>query len=82
MELSYDTKGRINQTRAYTRYVGHKSYVNVKNYTYDADGQLVAVEAPESWQFFYDANGNLAKLTYRGNSIPTHHATEIRYRWN
>lgn len=73
MELSHDTKGRINQTRTYTRYVGLKSYVNVKNYTYDADGQLVAVEAPESWRFAYDANGNLAKLTYRGNSIPTQH---------
>ena len=73
MELSYDTKGRINQTRTYTRYVGLKSYVNVKNFTYDADGQLVAVEAPESWRFSYDSHSNLAKLTYRGNSIPMQH---------
>lgn len=73
MELNYDTKGRINQTRTYTRYVGLKSYVNIKNYTYDADGQLVAVEAPESWRFTYDPHSNLAKLTYRGNSIPMQH---------
>jgi len=73
MELHYDGEGRINQTRTYTRYVGLKSYVNIKNYTYDADGQLVSVEAPESWRFTYDPHGNLAKLTYRGNSIPMQH---------
>ena len=73
MELSYDQAGRINQTRTYTRYVGLKSYVNIKNLTYDADGQLSSVEAPESWRFSYDPHGNLAKLTYRGNSIPMQH---------
>ena len=73
MELSYDSKGRMNQSRTYTRYVGLKSYVNIKNYTYDQDGQLVAVEAPESWRFSYDPHGNLAKLTYRGNTIPMQH---------
>lgn len=75
MELSYDAKGRTNQTRTYTRYVGLKSYVNIKNYTYDSDGQLVAVEAPESWRFSYDSHANLAKLTYRGNTIPMQHNT-------
>ena len=73
MELSYDAAGRINQTRTYTRYLGLKSYVNIKNLTYDADGQLVSVDAPESWRFGYDQHGNLAKLTYRGNSIPMQH---------
>lgn len=73
MELGYDGAGRINQTRTYTRYVGLKSYVNIKNLTYDADGQLNSVEAPESWRFGYDSHGNLAKLTYRGNSIPMQH---------
>lgn len=73
MELGYDSAGRINQTRTYTRYLGLKSYVNIKNLTYDADGQLVSVEAPESWRFGYDQHGNLAKLTYRGNSIPMQH---------
>lgn len=73
MELGYDASGRINQTRTYTRYLGLKSYVNIKNLTYDADGQLASVEAPESWRFGYDQHGNLAKLTYRGNSIPMQH---------
>lgn len=73
MELNYDASGKVNQTRTYTRYVGLKSYVNIKNLTYDADGQLSAVEAPESWRFGYDSHGNLARLTYRGNSIPMQH---------
>lgn len=73
IELSYDAAGRVNQTRTYTRYLGLKSYVNIKNLTYDADGQLASVEAPESWRFGYDQHGNLAKLTYRGNSIPMQH---------
>ncbi|XP_057365537.1 teneurin-a-like [Daphnia carinata] len=73
MELNYDAAGKINQTRTYTRYLGLKSYVNIKNLTYDADGQLVSVDAPESWRFGYDQHGNLAKLTYRGNSIPMQH---------
>ena len=56
---------RISQTRSYTRNVGVNTYTNVKNYTWDSDGQLIAVEAQEPWGFKYDANGNMLSLNYR-----------------
>jgi RHS Repeat. len=37
----------------------------VKNYTYDTEGQLVAVAAQEPWGFHYDSNGNMLSLIYR-----------------
>lgn len=70
MEFSHDMHGRISQTRTYTRNVGVNTYTNVKNYTWDCDGQLVGVEAQEPWGFRYDDNGNMLSLTYRGNTIP------------
>ncbi|XP_044748405.1 teneurin-a isoform X3 [Coccinella septempunctata] len=70
MEFSHDMHGRISQTRTYTRNVGVNSYTNVKNYTWDCDGQLLGVEAQEPWGFRYDDNGNMLSLTYRGNIIP------------
>ncbi|XP_063988492.1 teneurin-a isoform X1 [Diachasmimorpha longicaudata] len=70
MEFTHDSKGRINQTRTDTRNVGVNSYTNVKNYTWDSDGQLTGVEAQEPWGFKYDGNGNMLSLTYRGNTIP------------
>ncbi|XP_017133368.1 teneurin-a isoform X5 [Drosophila elegans] len=70
MEFSYGVHGRIAQTRTYTRNMAVNSYTNVKNYTWDCDGQLVGVEAQEPWGFRYDDNGNLLSLTYRGNTIP------------
>lgn len=70
MEFSYDRHGRISQTRTHTRNVGVNSYTNVKNYTWDCDGQLTGVEAQEPWGFRYDDNGNMLSLTYRGNTIP------------
>ncbi|XP_023248034.1 teneurin-a [Copidosoma floridanum] len=70
MEFSHDSRARINQTRTYTRNVGVNTYTNVKNYTWDSDGQLVGVEAQEPWGFRYDVNGNMLALTYRGNTIP------------
>ncbi|XP_075213771.1 teneurin-a transmembrane protein [Lycorma delicatula] len=70
MEFTYDSRNRISQTRTYTRNVGVNTYTNVKNLTWDADGQLAAVEAQEPWGFKYDANGNMLSLTYRGNTIP------------
>lgn len=56
---------RISQTRTYTRNVGVNTYTNVKNYTWDPDGQLSGVEAQEPWGFRYDDNGNMLSLTYR-----------------
>lgn len=56
---------RISQTRTYTRNVGVNTYTNVKNYTWDCDGQLSGVEAQEPWGFRYDDNGNMLSLTYR-----------------
>ncbi|XP_033329180.2 teneurin-a transmembrane protein isoform X3 [Megalopta genalis] len=70
MEFAHDSRGRINQTRTYTRNVAVNTYTNVKNYTWDCDGQLTGVEAQEPWGFKYDANGNMLSLTYRGNTIP------------
>ncbi|XP_058794630.1 teneurin-a isoform X3 [Phymastichus coffea] len=70
MEFTHDSRGRINQTRTYTRNVGVNTYTNVKNYTWDSDGQLTGVEAQEPWGFRYDVNGNMLSLTYRGNIIP------------
>ncbi|XP_034947958.1 teneurin-a isoform X2 [Chelonus insularis] len=70
MEFTHDSKGRINQTRTDTSNVGVNTYTNVKNYTWDSDGQLTGVEAQEPWSFKYDGNGNMLSLTYRGNTIP------------
>lgn len=70
MEFAHDMHGRISQTRTYTRNVAVSPYTNVKNYTWDCDGQLIGVEAQEPWGFRYDDNGNLLSLTYRGNTIP------------
>lgn len=70
MEFAHDVHGRISQTRTYTRNVGVNTYTNVKNYTWDCDGQLIGLEAQEPWGFRYDDNGNLLSLTYRGNTIP------------
>ncbi|PSN55675.1 Teneurin-a [Blattella germanica] len=70
MEFTYDSRSRISETRTYTRNVGVNTYTNVKNYTWDSDGQLSGVEAQEPWGFHYDANGNMLSLTYRGNNIP------------
>lgn len=65
MEFSHDSHGRISQTRTYTRNVGVNTYTNIKNYTWDCDGQLAGVEAQEPWGFRYDDNGNMLSLTYR-----------------
>ncbi|XP_066592793.1 teneurin-a [Prorops nasuta] len=70
MEFSHDSRGRINQTRTYTRNVNVDMYTNIKNYTWDPDGQLTGVEAQEPWSFKYDENGNMLSLIYRGNTIP------------
>ncbi|XP_015119824.1 teneurin-a [Diachasma alloeum] len=78
MEFTHDSKGRINQTRTDTRNVGVNSYTNVKNYTWDSDGQLTGVEAQEPWGFKYDGNGNMLSLTYRGNTIPMEYNTMDR----
>ncbi|CAO1418145.1 unnamed protein product [Diamesa hyperborea] len=70
MEFAHDMHGRILQTKTYTRTVGLTSSSNVKNYTWDCDGQLIGVEAQEPWGFRYDDNGNMLTLSYRGNNIP------------
>ncbi|XP_060532128.1 teneurin-a isoform X2 [Cylas formicarius] len=70
MEFGHDLHGRISQTRTYTKNVGVNTYTNIKNYTWDCDGQLLGVEAQEPWGFRYDDNGNMLSLTYRGNTIP------------
>ena len=70
VEIIYDKSGRISQTNTYTRNFHTKPFTNTKNYTYDADGQLISVEAKEPWSFSYDANGNMLSLTYSTNKIP------------
>ncbi|XP_071056324.1 teneurin-a isoform X2 [Onthophagus taurus] len=78
MEFSHEMHGRISQTRTYTRNVGVNTYTNIKNYTWDCDGQLLGVEAQEPWGFRYDENGNMLSLTYRGNIIPMEYNTMDR----
>lgn len=63
--IKYYRFRRISQTRTYTKNVGVNTYTNVKNYTWDCDGQLLGVEAQEPWGFRYDDNGNMLSLTYR-----------------
>lgn len=70
MEFSHDMHGRITQTKTFTRNVGVPNFSNVKNYTWDCDGQLIGVNAQEPWVFRYDDNGNMLALAYRGNNIP------------
>ncbi|XP_059486301.1 teneurin-a isoform X2 [Neocloeon triangulifer] len=70
-EFGYAQSRKIAQTRTFTRQgVGVNTYTNIKNFTYDPDGQLRGVEGQEPWSFRYDDNGNLLSLTYRGNVIP------------
>nr|XP_018915751.1 PREDICTED: teneurin-a isoform X2 [Bemisia tabaci] len=69
MEFVYDSQGRVSQTRTDIRNVGVNKYTNLKNYTWDADGQLIGVESQEPWSFTYDANGNMLSLTYKENTI-------------
>ncbi|XP_063706613.1 teneurin-a isoform X5 [Culicoides brevitarsis] len=78
MEFSHDVHGRISQTRTYTKNVGVNTYTNIKNYTWDCDGQLIGVEAQEPWGFRYDDNGNMLSLTYRGNTIPMEYSAMDR----
>lgn len=70
MEFMHDIHGRIIQTKTFSRNVAITNYSNIKNYTYDCDGQLIGVDAQEPWGFRYDDNGNMLALTYRGNNIP------------
>lgn len=63
--LKMEYSRRISQTRTYTKNVGVNTYTNIKNYTWDCDGQLLGVEAQEPWGFRYDDNGNMLSLTYR-----------------
>lgn len=65
MEFVYNLDSRIIQSRTYTHNVGINTYTIVKNYTFDADGQLLSVEAQEPWSFKYDQNGNMLAMTYR-----------------
>ncbi|KAK8385757.1 hypothetical protein O3P69_016491 [Scylla paramamosain] len=53
-------------------------YTNTRNYTYDADGQLISVEAKEPWSFSYDTNGNMLSLTYSTNTIPMKYDSQDR----
>ncbi|XP_022172137.1 teneurin-a isoform X1 [Myzus persicae] len=90
MEFMYNLDSRIEQSRTYTHNVGVNTYTIVKNYTFDADGQLMSVEAQEPWSFKYDQNGNMLAMTYRGNMIPMEHSVMDRiekfgeglYRYN
>ncbi|CAG9802441.1 unnamed protein product [Chironomus riparius] len=78
MEFMHDIHGRITQTKMFTRSVGVTNFSNIKNYTYDCDGQLIGVDAQEPWGFRYDDNGNMLALSYRGNNIPMEYNTMDR----
>jgi len=76
LELSYQSSSyRVETMHLVTKNIG---YSPVKNFTYDADGQLIMVDSPEPWKFQYDDNGNLRSLTYRGNGIVLEHNKQDR----
>lgn len=67
MEFAYyETTHKIRQIKMTTKNAG---LLPLRNFTYDGDGQLIGVESAEPWKFDYDENGNLASLSYRGNTI-------------
>ncbi|XP_068237244.1 teneurin-a [Palaemon carinicauda] len=90
LQIFYNADGKITQTKTFTLNFHTKTYTNTKNYTYDADGQLISVEAKEPWSFSYDANGNMLSLTYSTNTIPMKYDSQDRierfgegvYRYN
>lgn len=65
MSLFFPLCSRIISTQSFTQNVGVHSLTTSKNYTWDIDGQLLSVDAQESWQFKYDQDGNMLSLTYR-----------------
>ncbi|KAA0186935.1 hypothetical protein HAZT_HAZT008617 [Hyalella azteca] len=77
-DITYNRDGRIGQVNTFTRNYHTKPYSNSKNYTYDADGQLISVDAKDSWSFAYDANGNMVSLTYSTNTIPMKYDSQDR----
>lgn len=78
LQIFYNPDGKITQTKTFTRNYHTKPYTNTRNYTYDADGQLISVEAKEPWSFSYDANGNMLSLTYSTNTIPMKYDSQDR----
>ncbi|XP_069941027.1 teneurin-a isoform X3 [Cherax quadricarinatus] len=78
LQIFYNPDGKITQTKTFTRNYHSKPYTNTRNYTYDADGQLISVEAKEPWSFSYDANGNMLSLTYSTNTIPMKYDSQDR----
>ena len=66
----YDSNNRIAQTKTFTTSFAARPYTYTKNYTYDADGQLISMSGKEPWNFTYDRNGNMISLTYSTNTIP------------
>lgn len=78
LQIFYNSDGKINQTMTFTPNFHNKPYTNTRNYTYDADGQLISVEAKEPWSFSYDTNGNMLSLTYSTNTIPMKYDSQDR----
>ncbi|XP_037506550.1 teneurin-m isoform X1 [Rhipicephalus sanguineus] len=72
MELQYDTRGRVAQTRTLMRLAGGVQ-LRTHNFSYDADGQLTEMLGKDHWRFSYDAGGNIVTMQYMGNKIEILH---------
>ncbi|KAF2364558.1 YD repeat [Trinorchestia longiramus] len=69
-KIKYNDRNKIAQTTTFTSSYVVRPLSSTKNYTYDADGQLISVSGKEPWSFSYDSNGNMLSLTYSTNTIP------------
>lgn len=72
MELQYDARGRVAQTRTLMRLAGGVQ-LRTHNFSYDADGQLTEMLGKDHWRFAYDAGGNIVTMQYMGNKIEILH---------
>ena len=65
-KYGYDKRGRL---ATMTTWRGIGSPEIRTNYTYTPDGFLQAVDGEESWQFRYDANGNMISVVEGGREM-------------
>ncbi|XP_023229639.1 teneurin-m-like isoform X2 [Centruroides sculpturatus] len=71
MEIQYDSRNSVTQSKMYTSHAPTKS--TVQNFSYDEDGQLIEMVGGDHWKFTYDENGNLVTMQYMGNRIDILH---------
>ncbi|CAL4063225.1 unnamed protein product [Meganyctiphanes norvegica] len=75
LHYSYDVRGRI---ATIVSWRGPRSEEHQSNYTYSSDGFLQGVDGLESWQFRYDANGNMISVVEGGREMTATYDTADR----